>query len=131
MPIEVYFEGRKKVNAKIGSFEILTDQSLNAGGDGTAPEPFTLFLSSLATCAGIYVKSFCDQRGIPSRDISLSMDYEFDPVAKIMGKMMISINVPPDFPEKYESAVINAASLCAVKRHLKESIKVEITVSRQ
>jgi len=58
------------------------------------------------------------------------MDYEHDPVTKLVNRIGIKISVPPDFPEKYDSAVINAAALCKVKRHLKESIETEITVSR-
>lgn len=130
MPIEVYFPGGRKVNAKIGSFDIRTDQSVSSGGEGSAPEPFALFLASLATCAGIYVKSFCDQRQIAADKITLSMDYENDPVTKLINRIGIRIYVPADFPEKYDTAVINAAELCKVKRHLKESIEIKITVSR-
>ena len=130
MPIEVYFPGGRKVNAKLGQFDIKTDQAVISGGEGSAPEPFALFLASLATCAGIYVKSFCDQRQIVSDKITLTMDYEPDPLTKLINRITISINVPPDFPEKYDSAVINAASLCKVKRHLKESIEMNVMVSR-
>ena len=130
MPIEVYFTGGRKVNAKIGSFDIATDQSVSAGGEGSAPEPFALFLASLATCAGIYVKSFCDQRQIAADKITLTMDYGYDPLTKLIDRIWIKINVPADFPEKYDSAVINAAELCKVKRHLKESIEIKVTVSR-
>ena len=128
--IEVFFDGNKKVNANINGFTVKTDQSTRNGGEASAPEPFTLFLASLATCAGVYVKSFCDQRNIPSDAISLSMDYQYDPVAKMIAGIVIDIHVPPEFPEKYEQAVISAASLCAVKRHLSEKIKSEVRVTR-
>ena len=130
MAIEVYFDDGKKVNARINKFEIKTDQAVTSGGEGSAPEPFTLFLASLATCAGIYVKSFCDNRGIPSDKIRLYQDIEYNPVAKMIGKIKIRIVVPEDFPEKYDSALINAASLCAVKKHMSDKIEHEITVSR-
>ena len=71
MNIEITFGAGKKVNAHVKNHIIKTDQSLSAGGEGSAPEPFTLFLASIGTCAGIYVKSFCDQRGIPSENIKL------------------------------------------------------------
>jgi len=130
MPIEVYFPGGRKVNAKVGPFEMKTDQSVMSGGEGTAPEPFALFLGSLATCAGIYVKSFCDNRQIPADKITLTMDYSHNPETKLLDRIAINILVPPDFPEKYDSALISAAGLCKVKRHLKESIGFEIMVSR-
>jgi hypothetical protein len=38
--------------------------------------------------------------------------------------------VPADFPDKYENALIQTASLCAVKRHLREDIEVSVKVIR-
>ena len=130
MSIEVYFAGPKKVNAKLEGFTVETDQSVKAGGEGSAPTPFALFLSSLATCAGIYVKGFCDQRSLPSDDIRLTLDYIVDPVTKNIAKFIIKIFVPSGFPEKYDSALIQSAALCAVKRHLNPAIENEITVIR-
>ena len=131
MPIDVYFEGGKKVNAVIHGFTVKTDQPVRAGGENTAPAPFNLFLASLATCAGFYVQAFCDQRSIPSSDITLTMDYEVNPSTHLISKIMIEICVPHDFPEKYDTAVINAASVCAVKRHLNPEILNIITIIRK
>jgi len=130
MPIEVYFAGNKKVNADLDGFTVNTDQPLQAGGNNDAPTPFSLFLASLGTCAGIYVKGFCDQRGIDSNGIHLSMDYHFDPARKMIAKFIIDIHVPDSFPEQYESAVVKTASLCAVKRHLHPDIENEIKIVR-
>jgi putative redox protein len=130
MSIEAYFAGPKKVNAKLDGFIVETDQAVRAGGDGSAPTPFALFLSSLATCAGIYIKGFCDQRSIPTDNIRLTLDYIVDPVTKNISKFIYKIYVPADFPEKYDPALIQSASLCAVKRHLNPSIENEITVLR-
>ena len=126
--MEIYFEGNKKVFANIDGHTIKTDQAIRSGGDGEYPEPFTLFLTSLGTCAGIYVKSFCDQRGIPSNNIRLTQAQKFNPVKKIIDHIEIQIHVPVDFPEKYEHAVIHTASLCAVKRHLKDEIEVNVKI---
>ncbi len=130
MSIKIHLAGGKKVNAKIEGFEIKTDQPVHAGGEGSAPDPFTLFLASIGTCAGVYVQSFCDNRKISTDGIRINMDYQYDKIAKLIGKILIDIVVPPDFPGHYDNAVISSAGLCTVKRHLKESIPVIITVSR-
>jgi len=62
--ITVTFPGGKRVDASYNGFTIATDQAVDAGGDGSAPEPFDFFLSSIATCTGIYVLGFCQKRGI-------------------------------------------------------------------
>jgi len=130
MSIKVNFPGGVKVDALIEPFVIFTDQSVRGGGEGSAPAPFTLFLASLATCAGYYVKAFCDSRDLYSEAISLTMDTEYNSVSKMIGKIIIRIIVPEDFPEKYDHALINAANVCAVKRHLSDQIEFETLVVR-
>jgi len=126
--MEIYFNGNKQVFADFNGFTVKTDQAVKSGGEGTYPEPFSLFLASLGTCAGIYVKSFCDQRGIPTDQIRLKQEPRFDAVKHIIGDIDLTIHVPSDFPEKYEHAMIQTAGLCAVKRHLKEDIRFNIRV---
>ena len=60
----------------------------------------------------------------------LGSGFKFDPEKKIIGYIEIQIHVPSEFPEKYESAVIHTASLCAVKRHLREDIELLVKVVR-
>jgi ribosomal protein S12 methylthiotransferase accessory factor len=33
-------------------------------------------------------------------------------------KITINLDLPPDFPEKYRTAVVKAAESCPVKKHL-------------
>ena len=129
--MNIYFNGNKQVFADFKGFTIKTDQAVESGGNGEFPEPFTLFLASLGTCAGIYVKSFCDQRGIATDKIKLSQEQTFNKEVKLLDTINIKIHVPEDFPEKYESAVIQAASLCLVKRHLKDEVKISVNLIRE
>ncbi len=129
--MKIYFEGKKQVFADINGFTVKTDQSVRGGGDGQYPEPFVLFLSSLGTCAGIFVKGFCDSRGISTENIYLTQEQSFDSVKRMINRVNIVIHVTEDFPEKYEKAAIQSASLCAVKRHLKDEIELNVTVVRE
>ena len=118
MKIVVTLEGNKKVNANVNGHIIKTDQPVASGGEGTAPTPFELFLASIATCAGIYIKGFCDQRNLPSENIEIIQDTEVDRDTNLVSKINIEIKVPKEFPEKYIDALINVASLCKVKQHM-------------
>ena len=51
MRIQVGFPGGQRVDARVRGFTIATDQSPEQGGDASAPQPYDLFLSSIATCA--------------------------------------------------------------------------------
>ena len=125
--MEITFEEKKKVIAKFGDYKVVTDQPIEAGGEGTAPSPFEMFLSSIGTCAGIFVKSFCDQRGIPSKDIKIIETFDYNPETHLIGKIKLDIQLPPDFPEKYKTAVISAANLCTVKKDLAAPPVIEVT----
>jgi len=127
--IEITLDGGKVVTAHINGKTIQTDQSVKNGGGGTAPEPFELFLASIGTCAGIYVKSFCDQRGIAAEGIRIIQSVEFDPDKRVPSRFRLNIELPADFPEKYRAAVINAAELCLVKKTINNSPQFEVTAS--
>ena len=118
MEMEISFPGGKKVDAQYRGFTIKTDQSIKNGGDASAPEPFNLFLASMGTCAGIYVLSFCQQRKIPTDKITLVQRMEDSADGKMVAKIIIEIKLPSDFPSKYKKAVVSAAQLCAVKKHM-------------
>ena len=117
MEIKVTFDGNKKVNAQVGKHLVKTDQPANAGGDDTAATPYGLFLASMATCAGIFIKGFCDNRGISTEGISLTQKHEFNEKG-LATKIDVEINLPKSFPEKYIESVIHVANLCKVKQQL-------------
>ena len=116
MDMEIRFPGGLKVDAEYRGFTIRTDQGVSSGGEGSAPEPFTYFLASIGTCAGIYVLSFLKSHGLPTEGVSLVQRMTFDPVEKRLAKIGIEIRVPAGFPEKYRKALERSAELCAVKK---------------
>lgn len=116
--ITVRFPGNKKVYAEYKGFTIQTDQAREAGGDGSAPSPFDLFLASLATCGGVYVVDFCRNRGIPLDGIKFVQKMTRDPETKMVTEIAIHIELPKDFPDKYRDGLIRAVDLCTVKRHV-------------
>ena len=127
MKIEVSFEGKKGVIANINGHIVKTDQSVKDGGDNSAPSPFELFLAAMSTCAGIYVKGFCDNRSIPTDKIKLIQSMEYNPATSLVSKINIEIQVPADFPEKYYEALIAVAGKCKVKQQMLNPPEVSVT----
>jgi ribosomal protein S12 methylthiotransferase accessory factor len=128
--MEVTFDGGKVITAHLNDHIIRTDQSVKSGGQNSAPAPYDLFLASIGTCAGIYVKSFCDQRDIPSENIKIIQSVEFDSQTKLPANIKLDIQLPADFPEKYKAAVVNAAELCAVKKTINNPPKFQVITSQ-
>ena len=119
MEMKITFPGGKKVNAEYNGFIHKTDQPLAGGGENSAPSPFELFLASLGTCAGFYVLSFLPAaRHRHGRDRDSPDPWSVDPQTHLITQVNIEIILPATFPEKYRAAVVQAAQLCTVKKHL-------------
>jgi putative redox protein len=127
--MEITFDGGKVVTAHSHGHIIRTDQPLDNGGGDTAPAPFELFLASIGTCAGIYVKSFCDNRQIPTENIKLIQTTVYDKETGLPVSIKLDIKLPPDFPEKYKASLLHVAGLCKVKKSIANPPSFEITAS--
>ena len=123
MEILVDFPGGSRVDAHFGKFTVPTDQPPLA----SAPTPFDVFLSSIGTCAGIYVLGFCQQRGLSTDGIRIIQGIHTDPVTKMIDQIDLEILVPSSFPEKYRESLIRSAELCKVKKHLEKPPGFHIT----
>ncbi len=129
--MEVTFDGGKVITAHINGHSIRTDQPLDNGGGNSAPAPFELFLASIGTCAGIYVKSFCDRRQISTEGIKIIQTMEFDNEKKTPSLFKLDIQLPLGFPEKYKEAVINAAELCLVKKTINNQPEFQVITTQK
>ncbi|HXK57487.1 MAG: OsmC family protein [Gammaproteobacteria bacterium] len=119
--IDVQFPGGKRVDSRVGDFLIKTDQSLKHGGDASAPEPFALFLASIASCAGIFALGFCQKRELSTDGLALKMVCERDEKGIMITRMALHLTLPTGFPEKYRSGIVRAMELCTVKKHIMEA----------
>jgi ribosomal protein S12 methylthiotransferase accessory factor len=126
LEINISFPGNKRIDADFGQFTIPTDQTLKNGGEESAPEPYNLFLASMGTCAGYYVLAFCEKRNIPLEGISMVQKHEFKDPGHVLEKVSLQIRVPPEFPEKYRKALVNAAASCGVKKAVEKGLKFDI-----
>ena len=127
----VFFPGGKRVHSTYRGFTVETDQPTEDGGDGTAPEPYDLFLASIGTCAGVYVVYFCHERGIDTSGLKMTVQFEKNEKTLLIEEVLIHIDLPPEFPEKYKSAVVRTAGLCTVKRSLVDPPLFEILADIQ
>lgn len=129
MQMQIEFPGGKQVNSSYKGFTVKTDQPQSEGGDGSAPEPYDLFLASIGTCAGVYIVYFCESRNIPTDNITMTLDFESNETSHLTEKITIDIHLPEDFPQKYRKAVIRAAGMCTVKRNLVQPPEILVTAN--
>jgi putative redox protein len=125
MEMIIDFPGASRVDAHFGSFTVATDQPPAA----TAPSPFEIFLSSIGTCAGIYVLGFCKQRNLPTEGIRIVERINHNRSTGMVENIELEIQVPQGFPEKYRDSLIRSAELCAVKKTLEKPPRFDITTA--
>lgn len=127
MEIRVRLLGNKRVAADFNGFTVYTDQPKDEGGDESAPGPFDLFLASLGTCAGFFIQSFCQARGISTDGIEIIQRTQRDETKHLVSKISLEVFLPKTFPEKYRASIISAANQCTVKKHLQDPPQLEVT----
>ena len=116
MEIKIEFQGKNAVSAHFDGFKVLTDQPIDSGGEGLAPAPFDLFLASIGTCAGFFIRSFCSKRAISTDGIRLREIAVFEEETHRLKEVKLEIDLPGSFPVKYKDALISAVNLCSVKK---------------
>jgi putative redox protein len=129
--IRITFPGGKKVDARVGSRVISTDQPTCDGGGDSAPMPFDLFLASIGTCAGFYVLAFLESRGLSTEGVELHQRLGYDATTHVLSAVTLEIKLPTTVPEKYHAAIIRAADTCAVKKAIQQqpNFSVQVTAS--
>ena len=129
MEMMIDFPGGARVDAHFGTFTVQTDQPPQGGGAGSAPTPFEMFLASIGTCVGIYALGFCRQRKLVADGLRIIQRAVHNPTTGMIDKVALEIELPAGFPEKYHDALIHAAELCTVKKHLEKPPHFEITTA--
>ena len=126
MEMQVKFNGGVKVETEFSGFTFKTDQPVEDGGENTAPSPFLYFLASLATCAGFYIVSFCNERDIDTTGLDLKMTWDWNEDTHRIDHIQMDVTLPTGFPEKYKAAVLRTADLCTVKKHIMNPPEIKI-----
>lgn len=127
--IIITLPGKKRVDARIGDTVIKTDQPVEAEGEGSAPQPFELFLASIGTCAGIYVASFLESRGLSTVGVEIRERPSFHPETRVLSGLELEIVLPAHIPAKYHAAIVRSADQCAVKKAIQAQPHFEVHVA--
>jgi ribosomal protein S12 methylthiotransferase accessory factor len=120
MYVELRFPGGFRIDGSTGGFTVRTDQPESKGGNSSAPTPFQLFVVSLATCAGYYVLAFLRERGLSSEGLGLRLKTASVPGGDLLSAVLVEIELPAGFPDRYRGAIERAAAACLVKRQFEQ-----------
>jgi ribosomal protein S12 methylthiotransferase accessory factor len=116
MEIKVTLEGDKRVAAHLGNHTVVTDQPIKDGGGDSAPAPYDLFMASIATCAGFYIQSYCQNKGIDFTGIEITMSPQRETDQGPISGFITTIHLPATLPERLHPVLKKVATQCAVKK---------------
>ena len=131
MEMKIEFPGGQKVNALFNDHQVKTDQPIESGGDGTAPDPFSTFLASIGTCTGIYILRFCQKRKINTENLSLMLKPHWNNETNLVDIIDIDIFTGRFFPDKYKDVLLKVAKLCTVKRNLEKPPLINLRLTKK
>ena len=129
MKIEVNLLEGQQLKASFGDHEIISDQSVSAGGNAEQPEPFDYFLASMPLCAAFYMRKFCQQRDISTEGLKVVQNNEnLSEEDHYKKKITLSVTLPENFPKKYNKAILAAANTCTVKKVIQALPEFDISI---
>ncbi|HPM78667.1 MAG TPA: OsmC family protein [bacterium] len=124
--VEVSFHAEKSVTGSLNGHKICTSYPDERGGDGSAPNPFELFLISLGTCAGYYARTYCEEHHLASESLRIYQHNVFEEkTGKLLGVRM-QVLMPPDFPEQHKAPLKRAIDSCKVKQVLVDPVLMHV-----
>lgn len=130
MQVEVDFPDNESVKACCKGMVVRIGLPPDLGGDPEAIGPFDLVLSALALCTGHHVRTFLQQRDLPTEGAGVTVRGERGAESHLLETVCLEIRVPEEFPAKYEDAIIRAAGQCLIKTQLGRAPEYETAVVR-
>jgi putative redox protein len=136
------YKFEKPVNGSIGlekyqctiewrNGKFISDEPQTSGGKDLGPDPYTLLLSSLASCTLVTLRMYIDRKGwnIPSISVNVNM-YNEKKDDKIITVIDRDIIFSADTPEEQKTRLQEIASSCPISKILQSDVKVRTFVFR-
>ncbi|MFT3680453.1 MAG: (4Fe-4S)-binding protein [Ferruginibacter sp.] len=111
--------------------KFVSDEPVSSGGQDTGPDPFTLLLSSLASCTLITLRMYIDRKGwdVPSIAVNTNL-YQETKDEKLTTFIDRDIIFNSPVPDEQKLRLQEIAKLCPISKILENDIKVRTFVFR-
>ena len=114
---------------KIRQHELACDESIDNGGEDTAPAPQELLAASLASCTAVTMEMYAARKGWDLRDVEV--ECEFVPAERgCPTKFSLTLRLPSDLTEEQVQRLKVIAAKCPVHRTLDGEVMFDERVER-
>lgn len=129
-------KGAYQTKLTTGNYEFYSDEPIESGGSGTAPDPMELLFGGLAACTIITLKMYLDRKGWKFDTLDVSITTQVDRIENAallnaeerkrvrdgrLRRIHKIIHLKSNLGEDELERVIEIAGKCPVNKLLKES----------
>ncbi|GEP94022.1 (4Fe-4S)-binding protein [Chitinophaga cymbidii] len=110
----------------------ITDEPATSGGKDTGPDPFTLLISSLASCTLVTLRMYIDRKGWDIPQITVNANfYQEEKDGKIITIFDRDISFASPLSEEQRARLLDIAKACPVSRILEGDIQLRTYLFRE
>lgn len=115
---------------RIRSHEIMVDQTLNGGGEDSAPTPIELLGASLGSCIAYYVHHFYHTRGLPSEGLRVEVVQRSAANPSRVEDFTVTLRLPSEIPPRYMPLLERVLAACPAHNTLTRGAKVFVKIEQ-
>lgn len=116
-----YQQGKMKHEIQVGSHHLVTDVSLQEGGENLGPSPHDYLAVALASCTAITLRMYATRKGWPlvSADTTVILDHQ-----KTLVKFDRQIHLVGELSDEQKARLLDIANHCPIHQALTGKIEV-------
>lgn len=128
MKLQVEYQGKKRFKTIVRGHEVITDVPEKLGGEDAGPTATELFISSLASCVGLYAVSYMNVAKLNAEGLKVEIDWNFSEDYKRVEKIDVNVVVPNAELGKRERALYAAVKKCVIHNTLHNAPEMNIEI---
>ena len=114
MKLTAAYHGGTSYDVTSGAHRIVTDQSVEDGGQGAGMSPVELFVGSVASCVAYFVGQFCGRHGISRDGLTVDAEWTMAEGPHRVGRIEIGIHLPHRITPEQRERLLKVAHGCTV-----------------
>ncbi|MFH2137811.1 MAG: OsmC family protein [Candidatus Omnitrophota bacterium] len=129
MEVIVDYLSGMKFQAQCAQHRVIVDLPAESKGTDEGPTPPQYFLTSLASCVGVYVASYCNTSGLDAAGLQIRITADKLPQPTRLDNIKITVTLPNADIGKRKEAILSAAKKCLIHNTLHSDPKVDIELA--
>lgn len=129
MMLQVAFHGGARYDITSGKHRVVTDQSVEDGGQDAGMGPVELFVGSVASCVGYFVGQFCARHDISREGLTVEAEWTMAEGPHRVGEINLTIHLPHRMTAQLKERLLKVAHACTVHQSIAVASNVAIKLN--